>query len=337
MSERPIMYRPDMLQAVNDDRKTQTRRLLKCQPTRTFADGEALSDALPAMAIGTCVMYHSWPHKVIDAGRKQGHRIAALRCPYGSPGDVLYVPETLTVATSEHSDGDWGLWYPDGERVRLSRDLSRFEKAGDYANPPEFWTERWHEKEKYKISAIYLRYHPEFARYFHDLTDVRVERVKDISQEDAQAEGVGEWHACTPELEQFNHPGNYRNSFHALWDSINAKRGQRLTETFWVPKEDLPAGDYEFSWDGGDWQKHHYWPDWYDKPTDTWVTPCIGDDPEAWMLDVYNPGQTKIRLADGRICGVRSVNKPLKRRAIGYGWDPNPFVWAITFKRKITS
>ncbi len=76
--------------------------------------------------------------------------------------------------------------------VSADLDLSRFEKAGDYANPPEFWTERWHEKEKYKISAIYLRYHPEFARYFHDLTDVRVERVKDISQEDAQAEGVGE-------------------------------------------------------------------------------------------------------------------------------------------------
>jgi hypothetical protein len=87
----------------------------------------------------------------------------------------------------------------------------------------------------YKASGHFLieghkwkssRFMPKWAaRIWLEVTSIRAERLQDISQEDAKAEGCNEWHSEVEQIEKHNHPGNYRNSFHSLWDSINAKRG----------------------------------------------------------------------------------------------------------------
>ena len=61
-----------------------------------------------------------------------------------------------------------------------------------------------------------------------EVTDVRVELVQDISEEDAMAEGVEPDRAT-------DHPkGVYYTAFHDLWDAINAKRGYSWVSNPWV-------------------------------------------------------------------------------------------------------
>jgi hypothetical protein len=63
------------------------------------------------------------------------------------------------------------------------------------------------------------------------VTDVRVERLQDITEEDARAEGCSEWIPCTGytgmgvTIRDSFRESTYREYFEFLWDSINAKRG----------------------------------------------------------------------------------------------------------------
>jgi hypothetical protein len=70
------------------------------------------------------------------------------------------------------------------------------------------------------------------SRILLEITDVRVQRVQEISEADAKAEGVEQandgWHGT-------NGPGfNYRSSFEWLWDSLNARRGFSWADNPWV-------------------------------------------------------------------------------------------------------
>ena len=61
------------------------------------------------------------------------------------------------------------------------------------------------------------------SRITLEITNIRVERLQDITQEDAKAEGVDPWFPKTESLKDLFTNGSYRNGFHELWDSINAK------------------------------------------------------------------------------------------------------------------
>lgn len=70
------------------------------------------------------------------------------------------------------------------------------------------------------------------SRITLEVTGVRAERVQDITEEDAKAEGVilhGGWNANDTE-----YAINYRGGFSRLWDSINAKRGYGWDKNPWV-------------------------------------------------------------------------------------------------------
>ena len=181
MKEKPILFKGDMVNAILNDRKTQTRRVEK-NPERL--NGLMLSGEEP-----------DW-------------------CPYGKPGDRLWVRET------HYQYGHWrknGISLGGKQKWEFASDRSIGARYMDippiYIRENKFRNWGW-----YKRPSIFM---PRWAsRIDLEITDVRLERVQDISEEDAYREGVIPTVADEP---KYTH--RYRWPFVLLWDSINAKRG----------------------------------------------------------------------------------------------------------------
>ena len=175
MKERPILFSGEMVRAILDGRKTQTRRVVK-QKHLPF-----LTNILDGFLDG------KWNQRPM---------------PYGQPGDTLWVRETWAsgVGVDDVSPSEFT------EAMQL---LPVWYKATDKNLQPEY-RGRWR-------PSIHM---PRWASRINlRVTGVRVERVRDISEDDAKAEGV------TKDL-----PGGWvsgqsrRMIFRNLWDTINVTR-----------------------------------------------------------------------------------------------------------------
>lgn len=221
MKERPILFSGEMVRAILDGRKTQTRRVIKLPYTVPEGWYPDRYNREPNWTF--------WgPRKSADSGKCM---LPTFTCPQGEPGDRLWVRETfqplLTGEISEHAaDYRTGLGY----RVNYpaTDDLVEFydvyKETDSQACRPSIFMPRW-------ASRINLE---------NQL--VRVERVQDISEEDAKAEGcdphVAGHGIVTPE-EIAADPGflnyaSYREGFRILWDSINYLRGYGWHSNPWV-------------------------------------------------------------------------------------------------------
>jgi hypothetical protein len=181
MKERPIIFSGDMVRVILDGRKTQTRRVIKPQPK---------------------IIHALYPDASIETERIFRRGDQRIHCPYGIPGDRLWVRETFCHATLTGYDarkdgGDY--WY-----------RATDEGLCDGPWKPSIFMPRW-------ASRILL-----------EITEVRVERVQDISEKDAGAEGA--WR--TPA--GCSHYSIEPPEFETLWDSINAKRGYSWESNPWV-------------------------------------------------------------------------------------------------------
>ncbi len=139
-------------------------------------------------------------------GRHLGwKKFAAEFCRYGVPGDTLWVRETW-----QHEDTAC-------EDHRCGQPTHIYHKATEVA--PETFA-RWR-------PSIYM---PRWAsRLTLEVTDVRIERVQEISVDDAIAEGV--W-IDPPDAHGFR--SGVQRAFQELWDSLNAKRGFGFEANPWV-------------------------------------------------------------------------------------------------------
>jgi hypothetical protein len=178
MKERPIIFSGEMVRAILEGRKTQTRRVI--------------SKAINADYLGMKDGTYQW--LPLD---KNGHYIS---CPYGKPGDQLWVRETFAVM----SDGEkTGVCY----RIDGEEQIDR--EQGERWTSPRFMP-RW-------ASRIMLV-----------VMDIRAEMVRKISEDDAMQEGLWDGNTSTG-------PNDWhRQQFHRLWDSINAKRGYGWEVNPWV-------------------------------------------------------------------------------------------------------
>jgi len=151
--ERPIIFRGDGVLGILEDRKTKTRRVIKPQPPvncREWAGWVISSTSKSEVGDAT------WTDVPGVLFNKDFH----IKCPYGQPGDRLWVRETFV------SDGDY-IGY------RAERDP---------ANDNAWWT-----------PAIFM---PRWASRINlEIVSVRVERIQSISEADAFAEGIsgGDW------------------------------------------------------------------------------------------------------------------------------------------------
>lgn len=215
--EHPILFSGEMVRAILDDRKSQTRRLVK--PTPILDDGSTAIRVLPAGRGGWAAQWAPETHLEFDA------RLSALRgfpCPYGQPGDRLWVRETWGVGTRPDPFEGWrdGIEYradeiglPEDEgltlhRVEAPKDVSLGDLAGRGWRP-SIHMPRW-------ASRLTLA-----------VESVRVERLLAITEEDAIAEGVadtrGAWEPMPGEPVAGDR-GGPREAFRVLWDQINGKR-----------------------------------------------------------------------------------------------------------------
>lgn len=206
--ERPIIFNGAMSLAVIEGRKTVTRRPIKPQPGPSAADryidaycGQPKTEANPR-GMSTCWTW--W----LDDGRK-GADIGT--CPFGVPGDKLWVREAWSLPPSALS-----IYYRAGNGGRLlsSRDASdNMESVNAWVNKlsrvagPSVWA-----------PSIHM---PRWAsRTVLDVLDVRVERLQDITDEGARAEGfasrvafIETWDAIYPSMPFHANPWVWRIEF----------------------------------------------------------------------------------------------------------------------------
>lgn len=174
VSERPILFSGEMVRAILAGRKTQTRRVLK-DPSEF------------GCLTGDC------PHETQIACDVSIKNYANYDCPYGRPGDRLWVRET---------------WF----------DAWAWEKAtGLCTGIPDHWLYRAdfnlpESKCKWRPSIFMPR---EASRLNLELKAVRIEHVQEITAADALKEGI------LRDDRQLRETPNFRQ----LWDSLNAKRG----------------------------------------------------------------------------------------------------------------
>lgn len=184
MKERPILFSAPMVRAILDGRKTQTRRKVKPKWSIYPASDPRMNKWSPA-------------------------------CPYGRPGDLLWVRETAIVSPpnwcdlhdSSHPNA------PGGPRVVQ---YLASEPCREAANT-------------YKLKATPSIFMPRWAsRITLEITGVRAERLKDISEADAIAEGA-EWAACGSPQE-----GSHKAGYAELWEEINGPGSWDVNPWVWV-------------------------------------------------------------------------------------------------------
>lgn len=209
MKERPILFTGPMVLALLEGRKTATRRIAK--PVKH-------PDLGNIYAPGALVLERE-PQHVIDRA-----------CPYGQPGDRLWVRETWT---DVNLCGAPALAYRADEDIRdLMEEPGFLDDRGafNYDDP---------RVKPYPFACWYAdldqaRWRPSIhmprwaSRILLEITAVRVERLQDISDDQAEAEGVERPENITnvdvwdgAERELFNAMNQPRARFRRLWSNIN--------------------------------------------------------------------------------------------------------------------
>jgi len=218
MRELPILFSTPMVQAILDNRKFMTRRVIKKQPQADI-DGTIHFPWATFFNSGTV---HTWDKNGVGGENwnsnsypSEDKYTEALKrtpyenpCPYGQPGDRLWVRETW----AEVSSGI--IEYRAGYKEALTG-LSGIDHIGN--------------KIKWKPSIFMPKV---AARIWLEVVSVRVEKLQDITKEQAEAEGIG-----NSFIEDCAYDGKYEDipwnqeeglaihQFARLWDKINESRG----------------------------------------------------------------------------------------------------------------
>ena len=186
MKERPILFSGPMVKALLAGAKSQTRRVIKPQP-QTVRDG----------LYGWRQVAGGGYEVVWNALQMSGSQALSEYCPYGAPGDLLWVRET------------WAALHPGTNDVMREVDPQppicslAYKATGEHDINgnwrPSIFMPRW-------VSRITL-----------EVVSVRAQRLQDISHEDGRAEGF-----------------DSLDGFALLWDRINEKRGYGWHVNPWV-------------------------------------------------------------------------------------------------------
>lgn len=216
MKERPIIFNSEMVRAILDGRKTQTRRICK--------EHLQIYDSVFSYKRRSEFDFH------IKDGLGQ-----IVECPYGKPGDRLWVRETFSLQTNDYSGcEDTFPPFKDGRPIKYVKDGWEAEEVWYQAhykatdNPPELCCRnencRQCEDDGYGAHWKPSIHMPRWAsRITLEITNVRVERLHWISGEDAKLEGWSNKTLCSP----FTW---YRN----LWKSIYGEESWESNPWAWV-------------------------------------------------------------------------------------------------------
>ena len=198
MSIKPILFNTEMVQAILDGRKTVTRRICKDANDYTVPMIDFIDNDKRTYAV----------QSFYDKNHEDQCSLAEVNMPI-CIGDILWVRET------------WGKGYEEGSYI--------YKASDKLASLPSF-------KESSR-----LIYHPsihmpkEAARIFLKVTDVRVERLQDITEEQAIKEGFtdnrGFIHSPQDEYDNIH---SAKQGFYSLWDSTVKDDSQKWESNLWV-------------------------------------------------------------------------------------------------------
>lgn len=203
MKERPILFSGHMVRAILEGRKTMTRRVVKISRI----------DPHPQLPAAKIVTLSNGSQAWMNSQIEHPHHISKF-CPYGQVGDRLWVRESMLF------DPDQGWRYSaDGADV-IDENYGKINQRCPSIHMPR-----------------------SCCRILLEITGVRVERLHEISEADAQAEGVervvagvGWRRYCDPDIEEVGVPpcGDARRSFRSLWKHINGDESWNANPWVWV-------------------------------------------------------------------------------------------------------
>lgn len=222
MKERPILFSGAMVRAILDGRKTQTRRIVKPQPT----PGQGMVNA----------SYCGHPHLWLRSGPcRSDDPTYEWKCPYGKPGDRFWVREAWRVGKPHDQTPPCDIL---PAALAIDKGVTVLYEAGGWRSvgpsgrgeptyPDDAGMPDW--AGKCRPSMFMPR---AMSRITLEITGVRVERLNDCSVKDAIAEGA-EPLPPDPAITQVC-PEDYVAGYRKLWDSINGAGAWKANPWVWV-------------------------------------------------------------------------------------------------------
>jgi hypothetical protein len=226
--ERPILFSGPMVRALLAGTKTQTRRIVKPQPGAGLDETHGGRKSFDAYEPENNETGGVLPLGFADYNDRY------WRCPYGKPGDRLWVRETFMLESNFGLEDEEGYQPPfkDGRPIKRgeSPDWGKWWTQAHYAasDPkPELCKASDDDRMAGWKPSIHM---PRWAsRITLEITGVRVERLQEISEDDAEAEGAG-FEYC--EILQCS--GSYRGGYANLWERINGDGTWDSNPWVWV-------------------------------------------------------------------------------------------------------
>ena len=214
MKERPILFSGPMVRALLGGTKTQTRRVVKPQPDSTHS-------GFPYWNIGG--YRAAWCRSAEDGGPLVPAN--PLPCPYGQPGDRLWVRETWF--PDPPNDGSWPYTSWAGCREgQIAAVPERFRRPA-FCCYGASWPHggmRW-------TPSIHM---PRWAsRITLEVTGVRVKRLREISEADAKAEGAP-FELSPPDSVRLGAVASHLGGFQRIWQTINGPDNWEANPLVWA-------------------------------------------------------------------------------------------------------
>lgn len=232
MTERPIIFNAEMVRAILNGRKTQTRRIVNWRGVN-----EGLN--LQFSGLRACEEPNGW---VIESNTRTSSewRCQPTPCPFGAVGDRLWVRETWSDVNSE---GCSAVAYRADSDIRLLAEMETFRDEGGELNTADprlekYWFAAWSSDlfsgtEGSWRPSIHM---PRWAsRIMLEIIGMRVERLQDISQADAIAEGAPPSHPSIDTVSSdYGFSDFSRSWFGQTWWSIYGQESWLANPWVWV-------------------------------------------------------------------------------------------------------
>ncbi len=190
---RPMLFSTPMVEAIMEGRKTQTRRTIKPQP---FNNKQYSSENGHKEWFSMNGSHNNTPESWLQF------------CPYGKPGDILWVRETFAKLINGHNEKFFSYYADDPTQA-------------DYIENWQGWK-----------PSIHMPF--EAARIFLRIKSVRIERLHDISDSDVMAEGAQDNWFTFSELTSSPNKGWAVQAFARLWAKINGSESWEANPWVWV-------------------------------------------------------------------------------------------------------
>ena len=218
VKERPILFNTEMVKAILEGRKTQTRRVVKPQPTT--CNDERGGHWWPSNAVQSMVHVEK---ELQDYDGIWGGLIDVCN-PFGEKGDCLWVRETFCYGTIDEFDAEHPL-----DRYLYVEQTGRVDE--DY---PVY--KQWCLENNAEIDEVAWKpsiHMPRSAsRILLEITNIRVERLNEISSEDAKAEGFD--YSTHPSAIKMGYAIGAKTNFRHTWQEIYGTESWDQNPWVWV-------------------------------------------------------------------------------------------------------